>query len=238
MTIARKVAVGIVGVVGLAVASALAAPPKPKIELVLDTPENALKTYVNAWKATDFAGIMACIKVTDADKNKAEIVSRYVTYMMWTDALERACAAKFGEDDAMKALGHVRTLAKQYDIDLKRVISANVEYEKDNRGKAKIFLRVEKDRPEGLRVDELFFRDDYVMVREGTEWKVDFLKTYKLDAPDKDSQDAVLYYATKAYPALTTRMKQLTEDVKAGKIKLADDVDQAIKNEWAKLENK
>jgi hypothetical protein len=211
-----------------------AADAKPKTDLVLDTPENALKSYTMAWQNVDFAGIMACVKTTDAAKK--DIVERYVTYMMWCDSLERACIAKFGEDDGLKVLGHARALAKQYELDIKkRIVASNIEYEPNDRTRARIFLKVEKDRPEGLQTDKLTYRDDYRMAKEAGNWKVDFLKTYELDDPDPDRVEEVKYYAYKAYPVLNKRLKELIDDVKAGKIKLADDVKTEIENAWQKV---
>jgi hypothetical protein len=221
-------------IVTLAAGTLFAADAKPKTDLVLDTPENALKSYTTAWQNVDFAGIMASIKITDASKK--DIVERYVTYMMWCDSLERACIAKFGEDDGLKVLGHARSLAKQYELDIKkRIVAANVEYEPNDRTQARIFLKVEKDRPEGLQTDKLTFRDEYRMAKEAGVWKVDFLKTYELDDPDPDRVEEVKYYAYKAYPILNKRLKELTEDVKSGKIKLADDVKTEIENAWQKV---
>lgn len=205
---------------------------KPKTEIVLDTPENALRTYITAWQNTDYAGIIASVKITD--EKKKPVVESYVTYMMWSDALERACVAKFGEDEGMKALGHVRTFVKQYELDLNtRLRRANVEYADHDRGTARIFLREERDRPKGLQVDKLSFRDDYSVVKDGSQWKIDFLKTYELSDPERE--DEINYNAYQAYPPITKHLKELTEQVKAGKMKLADDVKTAIENMWAKV---
>ena len=214
--------------------TALLAADKPKIDIVQDTPENGLKSYITAWQAVDYPGIQACIKVTDSTKK--DIVERYISYMMWYDMLERACVAKFGEDEGMKVHDHVRTLAKQYELDIKkRCAAANVEFDPGDRTLARIFLKVEKDRPDDLTTDKLTFRDDYRMIKEAGAWKVDFLKTYGLDDPDPAAVDEVKYYAYKVYPVITKKLKELTDDVKSGKIKLADDVKTALKNEWEKL---
>ena len=216
----------------LAASVALGAEAKPKTDLVQDTPENGLKSYLSAWQNADYVGILACIKVTD--DTKKDIVERYVNFLMWNDALERACVDKFGEDEALKVLGHVRTFAKQFDLDLKkRLLNASVEFDQNNRSLARVFLRVEKDRPDGLKLDELSFRDDYQLIKDAGKWKIDFLKTCKLDDPEHEED--VKYYAFKAYPILSTRLKELTAEVKSGKLKTADDVKTEIENVWQKV---
>lgn len=218
-TMMRRVGLGVV--LAIAGAASAAEPPKPRMELVLDTPHNALKTYMTGWKTVDFGAIMRSLKITDP--KMAAVVDRYVNYMMWRDALERACVAKFGEDQGMKVLSHVRTLMKQYELDItKRIAVANSEADSTNKDRVRLFLRVEKDRPAGLEgVDNLAFLDEYWMIKDGAEWKVDFLRTYKLDDPAE--ADNVKYYASQLYPVMSRKMKELTEKVKAGKLTSADE---------------
>ena len=161
-------------------AVAKAEPAKPRTEINLETPEKALKSYVMCWQNSDYAGIMACMKITDA--SRGHIVASYVSYMMWCDYLERSAAKKWGDDEAMTILSHVRTLEKQYDLDIKkRIINANVDYDQTDKSKAHIFLRQEAGRPNNIATDNLFFRDDYYVLKEGGSWKVDFLRTHSLD---------------------------------------------------------
>jgi hypothetical protein len=209
--------------------AAKAEPLKPKTELILDTPEKALKSYTTCWQNSDYAGIIACIKITDA--NKTKVVEGYISYMMWSDYLERTASKKWGDDDAMKILSHVRTIEKQYELDIKkRIINANVDYDQADRSKARVFLRIETGRPDNLATDKLFFRDDYYMLKDNGGWKVDFLRTHELDGNDKDQE--INYYANNAFPALVRKMKELSAGIKDGKVASADEAREAMAAAW------
>ena len=225
-----------IGARGEPAATATAPAVKGKTELKFETTEDAMRSYIEAWKNMEYASIMASVHISDPGKKK--VVEVYTNYYMWRLALERACIAKFGEEEGMAALGHVRSLDKQFDVDLQRLLqSPNIDFDLKDRNSAHLFLRREKNRPEGLdATDDLNYRDDYWLVKSGGAWKVDFLKTYNLNDADPDRANIVRFNVDSAFGKIAKKLKELCEQVKKGEIKTAEEVKDKVTNEWTKID--
>ena len=190
---------------------------RPAMELDQTDPQTGLASYLKARKGMDYAAIQKCIVCTDSTKKA--FVDVLINYNMWSFYLERTAIAKFGPANGLTVLGHLRSVDTQITMDLKRVLEANITYS-GNRDSADIYLRVERDRPEGLQAsDQLNFLDHYVMIKQGSDWKVDYIKTYQCDDPEKED---TYKYQTEAYPKISKAMKEISAQIKDGTISNAD----------------
>ena len=198
---------------GQAVTATTAASTAPKVEVDLKTPEAALATYFRAQQAMDATTIKNITAVTDA--TKAKFVTVLINYILWNVYLERTAVAKYGAAEGVKVLGHDRSLDDQLKLDLRRVLEPTIDYNA-NHDQAKVFLRVERNRPDGLQTDRFTYLDEYAFIKQGADWKLDYLKTYKCE----DAEQSQLELGV--FPPMTKVMKDLAEDIKAGKIRDAD----------------
>jgi len=198
------------------------------VEVNLKDPQAALQTYLQAQKAMDFKTIQAMTAVTTASKK--QLVETYIKYNLWCVYLERQANLKFGPGEGIKVLAHVRSLDDQLALDLKRVREANIDYSVD-RDKATLYLRVERNRPEGVDnlIDRFVYLDKYVFIKEGADWKLDYLKTYRCDEPDKEQQ---YQFEGGVFPKMVKAMKEMSEDIKAGKYRDADAAHYALESKW------
>ncbi|MCL2640075.1 MAG: hypothetical protein FWD53_04450 [Phycisphaerales bacterium] len=217
---------------GLAIAQTKAV-LKEKPEKLADPAANALQDYLYAQYANDkdtAATLKRLTAVTDSAKER--YVSALTNYLLWMRYLERRAIEKWGKEDGMRILGHVRTFDDQYVIDSRRVREANVQYN-STKTTATIHLRIEMNRPENLQMGDSFnFLDSYEMIKVGGEWKLDFLKTYKkLEADD----DEDLRSEMMAIPRMTKVIRELCEQMKASQIKTADEMKNILEDKWSRV---
>lgn len=207
-------------------ASALAqtSQPKPKAEIDQSTPQKALSTYLAACNALDFNSIKTTITGGEANK-LSNIAHPIIIYHMWQLRVERQAIEKFGEENGITVFGHLRSLDKQFAIDQKRMRDALLDYKNDQRTRAVVFMKREKDRPENLQVDKFRFRDDFTLVKSGDKWFVDYFATYELNNPEKESE--TLWLGT-VHNKMAAELKKISEQLKAGVFKSADDVKLAV----------
>ncbi len=174
------------------------------------TPRAAMEAYFQAWRAISVADVNDATVVSDPKMRQyADIV---LNWMAWTRYLERAAVKKFGRDAALGITGRLRTADEQLDLDQKRLPAASIDYAPDH-ASATLFLRVEPGRPDGLQVDRFSFLDRYFLVHSPDGWRVDFLKTYDCQDPDKD---ALYRFEARMYPLLATALKELSDKLAAG----------------------
>jgi hypothetical protein len=199
---------------------------RPKVEVDLKDPQAALKTYLLAQQAMDAKIIKDMTAVTTAAKKP--LVDIYINYNLWVLYLERQANLKFGPAEGLKVFSHVRTLDDQLALDLKRVREPSVDYSV-NRDTATVYLRVERNRPDGLKTDRFAYLDAYYFIKQGDQWKLDYLKTYECNDADKETQYA---FEAGVFPKMITAMKQLAEDVKAGKFRDAEVLHSTLDTKW------
>ncbi len=224
------IAAGAWGEGGAAQKTAATTASRPKVEIDLKDPQAALKTYFLAQQTLDSATIKKVIVISDT--TKAGLADVTITYYLWSHYLERQAIAKFGEAEGMTVLSHLRSLDEQLTMDLKRVVLGNVDYSTD-RTKATIYLRVERNRPEGLQTDQYTFLDSYHLVKDGSVWKVDYLKTYGLVDPEKEQQ---YQFNMGIFPKMVVVLKELSTDVRAGKYREASQVKNTLDTKWKIIE--
>ena len=226
----RGVGSGVALLLWVAVAGAQTSAPAPAaVPINLADPQAALGTYFLAQKANDLTALNKSTMVSAPEKKN--YVDFIVSYQMWARYLERQAIAKFGKEDGLKVQGHLRSLDDQTDLDIKRARDANVEYNTE-KTTAKLFLRIERGRPDNLQTDRFQFIDVYYLAKTAAGWQVDFLKTYKCLDPD---QEETYRSEMGAFPRMTRNIKKLAEDLKAGRFKTVDDLKNTLEAAWAKV---
>jgi len=217
---------------GLAIAQTKAI-LKDKPEKLADPAANALQDYLYAQYANDKETAATLKRLTAVTAPaKERYVSSLTNYLLWTRYLERRAIEKWGKEDGMRILGHVRSFDDQYVIDSRRVREANVQYN-SSKTTATIHLRIEMNRPENLQMGDTFnFLDSYEMIKVGGEWKLDFIKTYKrLEADDEEDLRAEML----AIPRMTKVLSELCDQLKKGQIKTADEMKNILEDKWNRV---
>lgn len=199
---------------------------RPKVEVDLKDPQAALKTYLLAQQAMDYKTIKDMTAVSDAAKKP--LVDIYINYNLWTLYLERQASVKFGPGEGLKVFSHVRSLDDQLVLDLKRVREPSVDYGV-NRETATVYLRVERNRPEELKIDRFSYLDAYHFIKQADGWKLDYLKTYECNDAEKESQ---YQFEAGVFPKMIKAMKALAEEIKSGKFRDAEMVHSAMDTKW------
>jgi hypothetical protein len=204
-----------------------AQPEKPRVTINLADPQAALNTYFEAQKANDLKALLAVMHISKPDMER--YVTNVVTYQMWKRYLERQAITKFGKEDGMRVFAHVRSLDDQTDLDIKRAKEAGVEYD-SAKTTARLFLRVERGRPDNLQSDRFAFLDAYNLVKTKDGWKIDFLKTFKSEDPE---QNELYMSENTAFPRMSVNVRKLSEQLKEGRYKTADDLKNKLDSLWA-----
>jgi hypothetical protein len=204
-------------------------PAASTVAIDLTDPQKALASFFAAQKANDRDAINKTVTSTVPDRK--QYVEDCITYQMWARYLEHLAIAKFGKEPAIAVQGHVRSLDDQTDLDLKRVKEAGIEYNSDHTD-ATVHLRVERDRPDELKIDDFQFLDTYYLVKTPAGWQVDYLKTCNRLDPDSDAS----YKAELgAFPRMARNLKQLCDQLKAGKFATADDLKNRLDTLWTQV---
>src|SRR5271154_4883555 len=161
--------------------------PASREPLAIDlaTPQSALASYLHAQQAIDIAAIDKTIHVSPTYRK--DYVECVTTYQLWSHTLERDAVKAFGNAEGIRVEGHARSLDDQITLDLKRLTTANVEYN-DDQTAATVFLPIEKDRPAGLQIDRFNFIDVYKLRKTDDGWKIDYVSTYDCDDAGKEQQ--------------------------------------------------
>ena len=188
------------------------------------SPDKTFETYLKAMQGFHFATLKECVVVTLPEK--ARLVESHLTFLLWQNYLEREAIRKFGAEEGLTVLSHSRSYEQQIAIDLKRLPLSNVDVDPGDKTIAILYLKPERNPPVDLKPDEVFH-----FKKVGSAWKLDYIKTRRLDDPDPDRQEA-LKLNESLYPKMALAMKTLTEQVKRGDFKTAADVKLALDKAW------
>jgi hypothetical protein len=206
--------------------------PESTIRIDLSTPAAALDSYFRARRATDIVAINKTLATTEPRKQLYVDVA--VNFLMWRHYLERQAVQKFGKEAAIKVEGHARSLDDQFALDARRLTEATVELAKaqgDTPETAKLFLKVEPGRPEGLQTDRFEFLDIYWLIKTPDGWKVDFLKTYDCLGDDKEP---LLKFEAGIFPIMANAFRDLTTKLQQGAFPSANALKSALQEQWNK----
>jgi len=203
-------------------ATTRSAPAGEALALDFSDPTKAFESYLKAQKKFDFKALKECVWIGPPEQ--AARVDIFLTYNLWQNYLERAAVAKYGVEQGMTVLGHLRTYEQQIDVDLKRLPLANVDPEPGNADRATLFLKPEKNPiPDYKTEDTFYFR------RVGGLWKLDYVRTYDLANAERAEE---LKNQEILYPRIAKAFKKLSEEVKANKYRKAEDVKGAVAQAW------
>lgn len=202
-------------------AFAQTAPPAP----ALDTPEKALEAHFRAFRTANYDTLK---KTVLAEGKWAHVVDIDLKFRLWQGFLENAAITRFGKEEGLKVLGNIRPIYEQLDIDIKRAGNPNVDIDKDDPTRATVYLKPEKNPVEGVDAKET-----YAMKKVGSDWKVDYARTYGWNVPEMT--DTLKTYQL-AYPAVARAMAKMAANLKTGDYPTADALKAAYDAAWDSIE--
>lgn len=186
----------------------------------LSTPAAAYTVYQKALQSEDAAAMRKLLYISDPQK--ARVVNSMVDFAVASHHLERAAVKRFGEPGKM-VLGTPRTVDEQIAIDLDRLIDANISIDKVQQT-AEIILLPETNPPEGTAPDESTF-----LKQVSKAWKIDAVKTFRFDDPDKADQ---LKLTSKANARMAPALHELAKQIEQNKLNTPQDAKAALTKAW------
>jgi hypothetical protein len=205
---------------------------RPAVAIDLTTPAAALASYFRAQQALDLDALRKTFDVSDPQQ--APYVERLINFRLWRHYLERQAIRRFGKEQGLTVEGHARALDDQLALDLTRLKDAAVEQTPAQGAApaaAKVFLKVEPDRPAGLQTDRFDFLDTYYLVRTPAGWKVDLLRTFDCVGEDKLP---LMKYEAGVFPVVAASLKDLAEGLAKGDYPTAAALKTAYDDRWEK----
>ena len=195
-----------------------------------DPVADALQGYLYAQYTYDHDELQKYIEVTVAGRKR--YADALTGYLLWSRCLERRAIEKWGKEEGMRVLSHVRSFDDQYVIDSRRVRDAKILYNNDKTA-ASVHFSIEINRPDNLQVGDAFnFLDSYEMIKVGDTWKLDFLKTYTRVAEEEDDDFKA---EMTAFVRMATVISNLCGQLKKDQLKTADAVKQVLDEKWERV---